>query len=135
MISLCVVFGVAVVRKPTSCYIDVKVFNPHVSTNRSSSPSAIYRSRYRRYEKIKKRSFEDRIREVEHSSFIPLIFSATGGMALAYVLPPSYLRDGPTNMLYFGLDLLSSLIFIIAFSQLMFKGFLFCSKLTLFKQS
>ena len=58
-------------------YIDVKVFNPHAPTNRSSYPPAIYR----RHEKMKKRSYEDRIREVEHSSFTPLIFSATGGMA------------------------------------------------------
>ena len=30
---------------------------------------------------MKKRCYEDRIREVKHSSYTPLIFSATGGMA------------------------------------------------------
>ena len=30
---------------------------------------------------MKKHSYEVRIREIEHSSFTPLIFSATGGMA------------------------------------------------------
>ena len=32
------------------------------------------------HEKEKKRAHEQRIREVEHSSFTPLVFSATGGM-------------------------------------------------------
>ena len=36
---------------------------------------------YRKHELCKKRSYEARIREVEQSSFTPLIFSATGGMA------------------------------------------------------
>ena len=31
--------------------------------------------------KIKKRAYEQRIQEVEHASFTPLIFSASGGMA------------------------------------------------------
>ena len=72
-ISMCGFWG----GRCEKTYIDVKVFNPHAPTNRSSNPPAIYR----RHEKMKKRSYEDRIREVEHSSFTPLIFSATGGMA------------------------------------------------------
>ena len=35
---------------------------------------------YRRHEAAKKRAYEQRIREVEHSSFTPLVFSASGGM-------------------------------------------------------
>ena len=31
-------------------------------------------------EKIKKTAYKQRIREIEHSSFVPLIFSASGGM-------------------------------------------------------
>jgi len=58
-------------------YVDVKVFNPHAPSNRASSARAIYR----KHELCKKRSYEARIREVEQSSFTPLIFSATGGMA------------------------------------------------------
>ena len=74
-IFICVVFGVAVVRKPT---LMLNFLTPmHLSTNCLSNPPAIYR----RHEKMKKHSYEDRIHEVEHSSFTPLIFSATGVMA------------------------------------------------------
>jgi len=45
--------------------------------NRASSARAIYR----KHELCKKHSYEARIREIEQSSFTPLIFSATGGMA------------------------------------------------------
>ena len=38
-------------------------------------------SYYRMHENIKKRAYEQRIREVEHASFTPLIFSASGGLA------------------------------------------------------
>ena len=58
-------------------YVDVKVFNPHAPTNRSFAPRAIYRCR----ENTKKRTYEARIRGVEHGTFTPLVFSATGGMA------------------------------------------------------
>ena len=58
-------------------YIDVKVFNPHAPSNRTTSASAIYR----KHELCKKCSYEARICEVEQSSFTPLIFSATAGMA------------------------------------------------------
>ena len=58
-------------------YVDVKVFNPHAPTNLSSAPRAIYR----RHENTKKCTYEAQIREVEHGTFTPLVFSATGGMA------------------------------------------------------
>ena len=35
---------------------------------------------YRRAELEKKRKYEERIREVEHGTFSPLVFSCTGGM-------------------------------------------------------
>ena len=35
---------------------------------------------YRRHEQEKKRAYDQRIREVEHGCFSPLVFSATGGM-------------------------------------------------------
>ena len=57
-------------------YVDVKVFNPHAPSNRASSTRAIYR----KHGLCKKRSYEARNREVEWSSFTPLIFSAIGGM-------------------------------------------------------
>ena len=101
------------------------------STNRSSNPLAIYR----RHEKMKKRSYEDRIRKVEHSSFTPLIFFATGGMAHQWslnilqttCLPPIWEMDQPICCC-FGLDLLLSIILFITFSHPMFEGFsLVCS--------
>ena len=58
-------------------YIDVRVFNPHAPSNQQSSLSSCYR----RQESLKKRAYEQRVREVEHASFTPLVLSATGGMA------------------------------------------------------
>ena len=56
------------------CFLDVRVFNPHAPSNRQSQLSATY-------ERIKKRAYEQRVMEVEHASFTPLVFAATGGMA------------------------------------------------------
>ena len=58
-------------------FFDVRVFNPSAQSNRQ--PSLI--SVYRRHEKEKKRLYEQRVLEVEHSTFTPLVMSATGGMA------------------------------------------------------
>ena len=57
-------------------FLDVRVFNPHAQSNNS-----IISNCYRKHENEKKRAYEQRIRDVEHSSFSPLVFSATGGMA------------------------------------------------------
>ena len=54
-------------------YFDVRVFNPHAPSNRNSNS-------YRKHELEKKRRYE-RVREVEHASFTPLVLSATVGMA------------------------------------------------------
>ena len=58
-------------------FFDVRVFNPHAPSNKSLAPPACYR----KHEREKKRAYEQRVREVEHSTFTPLVFSATGGMA------------------------------------------------------
>ena len=58
-------------------YFDVQVFNPHAPSHRQSSLPACYRKQ----ESLKKRAYEQRVREVEHSSFTPLVLSVTGGMA------------------------------------------------------
>ena len=58
-------------------FFDVYVFNPHATSNRQSSLAATYR----KHKGIKKRAYEQRIREVEHSTFTPLVMSATGGLA------------------------------------------------------
>ena len=60
-------------------FFDVRVFNPLAPSNCRASLNATYR----RHENIKKRSYERRVREVEHGSFTPLVFSASGGMAPA----------------------------------------------------
>ena len=58
-------------------YFDVRVFNPHAPSNRHPNPQSVYR----KHEQIKKRAYEQRIREVEHATFSPLVLSATGGLA------------------------------------------------------
>ena len=55
----------------------MKVFNPLAPSYRSLSRNTAYLKQ----EKEKKRHYRDRIREVEHGSFSPLVFSVTGGMA------------------------------------------------------
>ena len=57
-------------------FFDIRVFNPLAHTYRSLPlPNC-----YRRHEQEKKRAYDQRIREVEHGCFSPLVFSATGGM-------------------------------------------------------
>ena len=60
-------------------FFDVRVFNPFAPSNRHSSIAATYRQ----HERVKKRQYEQRIREIEHSSCTPLVFSTTGGLAPA----------------------------------------------------
>ena len=57
-------------------FFDVRVFNPSARSNHASS----MQSTYRKHEMEKKRSYEQRVLEVEHASFTPLVLSATGGM-------------------------------------------------------
>ena len=46
----------------------------------SATVTPPWKTCYRIHEREKKRSYEERIREVEHGSPTPLVFSATGGM-------------------------------------------------------
>ena len=62
-----------------SAFFDVRVFNPYTLSNHRPSSAAVYR----KHEMEKRRCYEQRIREVEHSSFTPLVFSAVGGMGTA----------------------------------------------------
>ena len=57
-------------------FIDVRVFNPCAKSNQISSLLSVYR----RHEQEKKRQYDQRIREVEHATFTPLVMSTTGGM-------------------------------------------------------
>ena len=58
-------------------YFDVRVFNPHAPTNRHTQLSSCYR----KHEREKKRAYKQRVREVEHATFTPLVMAATGGLA------------------------------------------------------
>ena len=62
-----------------SAVFDLRVFNPYTLSNHRPSSAAVYR----KHEMEKRRCYEQRIREVEHSSFTPLVFSAVGGMGTA----------------------------------------------------
>ena len=58
-------------------FFDVRVFNPLAPSDCRSSLT----STYRHHETQKRRCYEQRVREIEHGSFTPLVFSATGGIA------------------------------------------------------
>ena len=57
-------------------YFDVRVFNPYAPSHQNTSLPQCYR----RAENEKWRAYEEQIREIEHGSFSPLIFSTSGGM-------------------------------------------------------
>jgi len=56
-------------------FFDVRISN-HVAQSNLKSMEQMYRC----HENEKKKLYEARIREIEHSSFTPLILSTTGGM-------------------------------------------------------
>ena len=58
-------------------YFDVKVFNPIAKVYSKMTLDASHKSN----ENIKKRGYGERILNVEHGSFTPLIFSCLGGMS------------------------------------------------------
>ena len=60
-------------------YMDVRVFNLMAPSNRKQSLA----STYKKHERIKIRAYEQRVREVEHGSFTPLVMSLTGGCGTA----------------------------------------------------
>jgi len=56
-----------------STFFDVRIFNPFAPSNRSNP--------YCQHEATKRHQYEEHVREIEHGSFSPLIFSALGGMS------------------------------------------------------
>ena len=60
-------------------FFDVRVFNPHAPSNRHSNATSCYR----KHEKEKKQAYEQRIIDLEDSSFTPLVLSSTGGLGPA----------------------------------------------------
>ena len=59
-------------------FFDVRVFNPHAPSNRQPLPAC-----YRKHENLKKRAYEQRVREIERGSFTPLVMSLTSGLGNA----------------------------------------------------
>eukprot|EP00794_Sanderia_malayensis_P006714 gene6714-biopygen5489 len=57
-------------------FFDIRVFNPTANRYCSQEISKSYEIN----EREKKRAYNDRIFEVEHGSFTPIVISATGGM-------------------------------------------------------
>ena len=53
-------------------FFDVRVFNPFAQSNRSTSLDSVYR----RHECQKQRQYEERIINIEHATFTPLVFLA-----------------------------------------------------------
>ena len=65
-----------IVAQRQSAFFDVRVFDPFAPCYRCSTLAQCYRKN----ELEKKRAYEERVREIEHGSFSPLVFSAAGGM-------------------------------------------------------
>ena len=63
-------------------FVILGCLNPHVpSCSNSSLPSL-----YKQHENEKRRAYQQRILEVEHGSFTPFVFSATGGVGPAAMM-------------------------------------------------
>ena len=63
-------------RNRQRAFFDVRVFNPYAPSYQSSTLAQCYWKN----ELEKKRAYEERVREIEHGSFLPSVFSAAGGM-------------------------------------------------------
>ena len=57
-------------------FFDVRVFFPHASSYSATRLSSLYK-----HERQKRREYGQRVREIEHGGFTPLVFSTSGGMA------------------------------------------------------
>ena len=60
-------------------FLDVRVFNPSAQSNWCGPLASVYR----RHKQEKKRQYEQRVWEVEHATFTPLVMSSTGGTGRA----------------------------------------------------
>ena len=58
-------------------FFSVRVFNPFSKCNMETPLPETYRQ----HKNEKKRKYEQRVIEIEHASFTPLVFSSTGGMS------------------------------------------------------
>ena len=55
-------------------FFDVRVFHPGASSYKSTSPNDLFQ----RHERLKQLEYEERITNVDHGSFCPLVFATTG---------------------------------------------------------
>ena len=62
-----------------SAFFYVRVFNPLAPSNCRRTLASCYH----RHEREKRRSYDQRVREIEHGTFTPLVFTAAGGMGNA----------------------------------------------------
>ncbi len=60
-------------------FFDVRIFNPSARSNRAPDMASVYR----RHERVKRRAYDQRVRDVEMASFVPLVFATTGGFGPA----------------------------------------------------
>ena len=63
-------------NRAQDAFFDVRVFHPNASSYRSMS----LQGGFRRHEQAKKREYGERVREVEHGVFTPLVLSTTGSL-------------------------------------------------------
>ncbi len=63
-------------RDRNRAFFDIRVFSPFVQSHRNTSLEQCYRKN----EQEKKRAYDERIRQIEHGSLSPLVFSTSGGM-------------------------------------------------------
>ena len=61
----------------SKAFLDVRVYNPIAKRYSTQSLSAAYK----RNENEKKKSYNQRVQQIEHGTFTPLVFSSSGGMA------------------------------------------------------
>ena len=63
-------------ERQRSAFFDVRVCHPNADSYQDLEPQQIYEL----HENEKKRLYGDRVIEIEHGTFIPLVFTTTGGM-------------------------------------------------------
>ena len=64
--------------KGNKAYVDMKVFNPLAKVYSNQTLKAAHKTN----EQQKKRKYGERVLDVEHGSFTPLVFSCLGGMSV-----------------------------------------------------
>ena len=64
-------------EKQRSAFFDVRVCYPNAASYKDLELSKIYEM----HEEEKKRMYAERVNEIEHGTFTPLIFTTTGGMS------------------------------------------------------